>query len=47
MRRYSALFNGRQDTLVDRVHRYRGVLFVAPNPKASETLIVAISWCTA
>ncbi|OEL19028.1 putative apyrase 2 [Dichanthelium oligosanthes] len=40
--RYSALTNGRQDTLADRVHRYRGVLLVVLAPLALVSLVLLL-----
>jgi apyrase len=42
MRRYSALPNGRQDTLADRLHRYRGVLLVVLAPLALVSLVLLL-----
>ncbi|CAN6206499.1 unnamed protein product [Urochloa humidicola] len=40
--RYSALPNGRQDTLADRLHRYRGVLLVVLAPLALVSLVLLL-----
>jgi apyrase len=40
--RYSALPNGRQDTLADRLHRYRGVLLVLLAPLALVSLVLLL-----
>jgi len=43
MRRYSALPNGgRQETLADRAHRYRGVLLVVLAPLALVSLVLLL-----
>jgi apyrase len=40
--RYSALPNGRQDTLADRLHRYRGVLLLLLAPLALVSLVLLL-----
>ena len=41
--RYSALPNGRQDTLADRLHRYRGVLLLLLAPLALVSLVLLLA----
>ncbi|AQK46422.1 hypothetical protein ZEAMMB73_Zm00001d026375 [Zea mays] len=43
MRRYSALPNGgRQETLADRAHRYRGIVLVILAPLALVSLVLLL-----